>query len=88
MKTFFIMAFLAVTQLSCAKKELEVKHVSTETPTENLKNIKVVNVEDPVCKMPTADFLKFTSDYKGKKYGFCSLACKTKFEKNPEKYLR
>ena len=27
-----------------------------------------------------------TSEYKGKTYYFCSPACKTVFDKNPEKY--
>jgi YHS domain-containing protein len=28
-----------------------------------------------------------TSEYKGKKYYFCSVGCKRAFDKNPEKYL-
>jgi YHS domain-containing protein len=28
-----------------------------------------------------------TSEYKGKKYYFCSLGCKRAFDQNPEKYL-
>ena len=55
-------------------------------PKTDLKNVKVVNTEDPVCQMKTADFLKDTLDYKGKKYGFCSEHCKKEFLKNPEKY--
>jgi YHS domain-containing protein len=44
-------------------------------------------VKDVVCKMKidkrTAEF---KSEYKGKTYYFCSANCKTKFDKNPEKY--
>ena len=88
MKSYFLMVLFAVPLLSCNQKKLEINHVKTVTPVDNLKNVTVVNAEDPVCKMHTADFLKFTSDYKGKKYGFCSLSCKSKFIKNPEKYLQ
>lgn len=43
---------------------------------------------DPVCKM-TVDENKAaaTSEYKGKKYFFCSVGCKKSFDQNPEKYL-
>ena len=88
MKLYFLSVLFVVPLLSCTQKDLQVKHVTIATPVDNLKNVKVVNTEDPVCKMPTADFLKFTSNYKGKTYGFCSLSCKTKFLKNPEKYLQ
>jgi YHS domain-containing protein len=27
------------------------------------------------------------SEYKGKKYYFCAVACKEKFDEEPEKYL-
>ncbi|MBN1134146.1 MAG: YHS domain-containing protein [Methanosarcinaceae archaeon] len=30
---------------------------------------------------------KFKSEYKGETYYFCSLACKKKFDEEPEKYL-
>ncbi|MDV3277182.1 MAG: CBS domain-containing protein [Nitrososphaerales archaeon] len=29
---------------------------------------------------------RFVTDYKAKKFHFCSFACQTEFEKNPEKY--
>jgi YHS domain-containing protein len=44
--------------------------------------------KDPVCgmsvKIATA---KYTSEYKGGMYFFCSEGCKTSFDKEPEKYL-
>ncbi|NYT05853.1 MAG: heavy metal translocating P-type ATPase [Methanomicrobiales archaeon] len=43
---------------------------------------------DPVCKMEVDEATaKFTTDYKGKKYFFCSPGCKHAFEDEPEKYL-
>ena len=46
----------------------------------NKKNI------DPVCGMEaTSDF--FTSEYKDKKYYFCSQHCKEKFEENSANYV-
>ena len=28
------------------------------------------------------------SEYKGKKYYFCAVGCKEKFDKDPEKYIK
>ena len=86
MKTFILTILLSVSAFSCAQETPKVKHVSKMKPATDLKNVKVVNAEDPVCKMKTADYLKDTADYKGKKYGFCSDHCKAEFKKNPEKY--
>jgi len=81
-------AMLSVSLLSCAKETPKVKHAkSMVTPKENL-NVKVVNTEDPVCHMKTADYLKFTATYKNKEYGFCSASCRDEFNKNPEKYVQ
>lgn len=80
---------LSISLFSCAKETPKVKHSkSMVTPKENLKNVKVVNAEDPVCHMKTADYLKFTATYKNKEYGFCSAYCKDEFNKNPEKYVQ
>ena len=45
-------------------------------------------VIDPVCKMQI-DEKKAAgkSDYNGKTYYFCAAICKTKFDKEPQKYL-
>ena len=44
--------------------------------------------KDPVCGMSVKiSTAKYTSDYKGTKYYFCSEGCKTSFDKEPEKYL-
>jgi Cu+-exporting ATPase len=43
---------------------------------------------DPVCKMEIKEGeAAATSEYKGKKYYFCAVACKKAFDQNPEKYL-
>ena len=43
---------------------------------------------DPVCKMQVDEKkAAATSEYKGKKYSFCSVACKKTFDEKPEKYL-
>ena len=43
---------------------------------------------DPVCKMEVEETkAAATSEYKGKKYYFCSVGCKRAFDKNPENYL-
>ena len=86
MKTLVLTILLSVSAFSCAQESPKVKHVSKMKPAKDLKNVKVVNTEDPVCKMKTADFLKDTANYNGKLYGFCSDHCKAEFKKNPEKY--
>jgi YHS domain-containing protein len=43
---------------------------------------------DPVCKMQVDEKnAPATSEYKGKKYYFCSVGCKKAFDQNPEKYI-
>ena len=44
---------------------------------------------DPVCKM-TIDENKAAgkSDYQGKTYHFCAVSCKTKFDANPQQYVK
>ncbi len=43
---------------------------------------------DPVCKMEVEESkAAATSEYKGRKYYFCSPGCKKAFDADPEKYL-
>jgi len=43
---------------------------------------------DPVCGMDVdPKTAAGESEYKGKKYYFCSPGCKRSFDKDPEKYL-
>ena len=46
-------------------------------------------VVDPVCHM-TIDETKAAgkSEYKGKTYYFCAVSCKTKFDQDPQKYVK
>lgn len=44
--------------------------------------------KDPVCGMKVKKSRAAAkSEYKGKTYYFCAVACKEKFDKEPEKYL-
>lgn len=47
-----------------------------------------MKLTDPVCSMTVEDSeTAGSSEYKGKKYYFCSMHCKNKFDKNPEAFL-
>ena len=82
------MILLSVSTFSCAQESPKVKQEKKLKPKTDLKGIKVVNAEDPICQMKTAEFLKDTAIYKGKIYGFCSDHCKSEFKKNPGKYVK
>ena len=44
---------------------------------------------DPVCGMELQEEdVVAKSDYKGKTYYFCEASCKTKFDKDPDKYIK
>lgn len=60
------------------------------TPTKKTTklDVKVVNEEDPICGMKTAQFLKDTLTYDKKVYGFCNTRCKETFKKDPKKYVK
>lgn len=82
-------ALLSISLFSCAQETPKVKHKKSMSASgENQKNVKVVNAEDPVCHMKTAEFLKDTTVYKNKTYGFCNTYCKDEFKKNPQKYAQ
>ncbi len=87
MKNLIAICILAIAFVSCEKKNLEVKQVS-EMETGRKINVQVVNAEDPVCHMKTADHLSDTIQYKGQVYGFCSSLCKEEFKKNPDSFLK
>jgi YHS domain-containing protein len=45
--------------------------------------------KDPVCGMKVKKVeAPAVFDYKGKRYYFCAEACKERFEKEPEKYIK
>lgn len=78
--------------LSAALIAVSVFAFSQETKKVQAKpaklNVKVVNEEDPICGMKTAQFLKDTLSYDKKIYGFCGTHCKEAFKKEPKKYLK
>jgi YHS domain-containing protein len=46
-------------------------------------------VVDPVCKMTIDEKTAAgKSEYQGKAYYFCATICKTKFDANPQQYVK
>ena len=44
---------------------------------------------DPICKMNVNEVdSKYTTVHEGKKFFFCSAACKQQFDKSPQKYVK
>lgn len=81
-------ALLSVSLMSCAQEAPKVKHKKSTVSSKDLKNVKIVNAEDPICHMKNTEHTKDTAVYKNKTYGFCSVYCKDEFKKNPEKYAQ
>ena len=52
------------------------------------KDTSTSSVRDPVCGMEVDEKNPpgGSTEYKGKKYYFCTPGCKQRFEKEPEKY--
>ncbi|MBA4853410.1 YHS domain-containing protein [Emticicia sp. BO119] len=44
--------------------------------------------KDPVCGMKVKKGTTFVRLYKEKQHGFCGKACKERFDKEPEKYIK
>ena len=87
MKNLVLIGAAIIALASCEKKNLEVQHAS-EMESGLKITAKVVNKEDPICHMKTAEHLSDTLTYKGQVYGFCSSMCKDEFKKNPDSYLK
>ena len=50
---------------------------------------RATTVKDPVCGMDVdMATAKYTSEYDGVTYAFCSLMCKRAFEDDPQHYLQ
>ena len=79
MKHILFASLVAVSLLSYSQE-------TKKTPAK--LNVKVVNEEDPICGMKTAQFLKDTLTYNKKLYGFCGTHCKEAFKKEPKKYIK
>lgn len=46
-------------------------------------------ITDPVCKMKLdKNNAKFSGEYEGKKYSFCSENCKNKFSAKPKDFAK
>lgn len=88
--TMIILGGLALTLLfSCEKKqEFKVKVADSEMKVGKKLDVSVDNEFDPVCGMPTSDYLSDTLQYHSELWGFCSTPCKETFAKNPDEYLK
>lgn len=80
MKPFLLIALVFL--FACENSRQEEKALKIDA-----SNISFASENDPVCLMPVKDYLTDTAAYKGEVYGFCNLACKKEFVKNPEKYV-
>ncbi|MEK7871056.1 MAG: YHS domain-containing protein [Nitrospirota bacterium] len=50
---------------------------------------EVEMAKDPICGMDVDEKnAPATSNYKGKTYYFCVKACKERFDKSPEKFIK
>lgn len=85
MKNILTTAFVAVSFLYYAQ---ESPKAQSNKKNSTKLNVKVVNEEDPICGMKTAQFLKDTITYDKKVYGFCGTHCKETFKKNPKNYVK
>jgi YHS domain-containing protein len=53
-----------------------------------MSEVKRVHI-DPVCRMQVVEGLEAArSEYKGTTYYFCNPNCKTRFDKEPERFLK
>jgi len=78
------MAASSITVVSNSLRLRTFKAVSFEKLMEGGEMVAI----DPVCKMQVEEKkAAATSEYKGKRYYFCSVACKKAFDEKPEKYL-
>ncbi|MFC1937319.1 heavy metal translocating P-type ATPase [Chloroflexota bacterium] len=80
------MAASSVTVVSNSLRLRRFKPVKLAKQTK--KEVSQMTV-DPVCKMEVKKSeAAATSEYQGKKYYFCAVACKKAFDQDPEKYLK
>ena len=82
---FFGLAIL----VSCNNAENKESEAKVEEKTEiKSENIQLANDIDPICQMPVKAHYEDTTLYQGKVYGFCNVACKEEFKKNPGQYVK
>ena len=91
MKTaLFCLVSCIVLTTGCSQERESTTHETGGIPhaeKEGLKNVKVENTKDLVCRMPLSEGIGDTTYYNGKIYGFCSKSCKNKFVKSPMAYV-
>lgn len=91
--SFFIASTFLFT--ACSEKvenssDATKQHQHTTEATEKKETFKHVAFavkKDLVCGMPISAGISDTAHYKNKVYGFCNIACKEEFQKDPESYL-
>jgi YHS domain-containing protein len=77
--------------IGCASPATDEKQ-SKRAPIEDvntrpaISESQLASKKDPVCGMPAYKFLKDTTFFENKIYGFCGKGCKEAFFKNPKKY--
>lgn len=77
-------SFADSTGKTCDKKCCQSKAAAATDPA-----AKQGTAVDPVCKMDvTVEGGKYTAEYQGKTYYFCSKSCMKMFKKDPAKYIK
>ena len=80
-------AAMATSSLTVVFNSLRLRRFKPSRLTDTSKGGTQMAI-DPVCKMEVKESeAAATSEYKGKKYYFCNVACKKAFDQNPEKHL-
>jgi Cu+-exporting ATPase len=80
-------AAMAASSLTVVSNSLRLKRFRPAKPAGQLTGGAPMAI-DPVCKMEVEESTAAAaSQYKGKKYYFCSVGCKKAFDQDPEKYL-
>jgi YHS domain-containing protein len=70
-----------------ARVRAESREPRVESPEPDAREAFVAT--DPVCKMQVDEKTAAgKSEYQGRTYYFCSTSCKTRFDKEPEKFSR
>ncbi len=80
---------MAASSVSVVTNSLLLRRLPLDERPEQAEKEKEVKVTmDPVCGMKVKpEEAAATYEHKGKTYYFCALACKEKFEKEPEKFV-
>ena len=81
-------AAMASSSLTVVFNSLRLRRFSPTKLTDIVEEGGAQMATDPVCKMEVKENeAAATSEYEGKKYYFCNVACKKAFDQDPEKYL-